>query len=111
MLLAFPLDDPFSTASVDPALVPGELLQSGRVLLPKFFIRSSRFVEHATQFCHLLLELHGFLMGRQQKKVALGRVIGKVGVAIHREADDLQGEKGTSSIHHLRRCITPDSSR
>jgi len=85
MLLAFPLDNPFPPASVDPALVPGELLQNARVLLPEFFIRCGRFIKHAPQFRHLLPEPHGFLMGRQQKTVALSRVVGEVGVAIHRE--------------------------
>jgi hypothetical protein len=64
VLLAFPLNDPFPSASVDPALVPSELFQNGRVLLPEFFIGSSRFIEHAPQFRYLLPQLHRFLVGR-----------------------------------------------
>jgi hypothetical protein len=52
VLLAFTLDDPFPPSSMDPPLVPGELLQNGRVLLPKFFIRDGCFVQHALKFAH-----------------------------------------------------------
>ncbi len=64
VLLAFPLNDPFPSASVDPALVPSELFQNGRVLLPEFVIGFSRFIEHASQFRYLLPQLHRFLVGR-----------------------------------------------
>lgn len=65
-------------------LVPGELFQNGRVLLPEFFIGFSRFIEHLPQFRYLLPQSYRFLVGRQQKTVALSRVVGKVRVAVHR---------------------------
>jgi hypothetical protein len=64
VLLAFSLNDPFPSASVDPALVPGKLFQNGRVLLPEFFIGFSRFIEHAPQFRYLLPQSYRFLVGR-----------------------------------------------
>ncbi len=77
MLLPFSLDDPFPPASVGPALVPGELFQNGRVLLPELFIRCSRLVEHALKFPATQL-------GNPQETFALSRVVGDFSVAIHR---------------------------
>jgi hypothetical protein len=85
MLLAFSLDNPFPPAAVNPSLVPGELFECCGMFLPEFFVRGGRFVQHATQFRHLLLESYRVLVSCQQKTVALSRIVGKVRVASHRE--------------------------
>src|SRR6202451_3997769 len=83
MLLAFPFDDPLTPTAVNPALVPGELLQDRGVLMLKFLVGSRGRVQDSIEFsdsllglrrtpcgfCCATLELHGLLIGRQQQAV------------------------------------------
>jgi hypothetical protein len=94
MLLALALDDLLGSPPVDPPLQRIKLINRGLVRGLQLFIRSSRLLQHATEFVRLLER-------RQQKLVALGEIVRKSAVVIHndnRSNDSFSSGKTISGI-------------
>ena len=62
MLLAFRVDMPLTPPAVNPALVPGEFFQSGRMLLLEPGVGVGRLVQPAVQFGNFVLGRGGFAL-------------------------------------------------
>src|SRR5436190_3734344 len=105
VLLAFALDDSFTSMAMNPTLVPSELLEGRRILLLKLSKRRRRCIQHAAEFSHpllglsdtllslcylafgfgsLLFQLHRLLASGNQKAVAFRNVVRQEAGLIHR---------------------------